>query len=135
MNQNDQAQAFWDVPVYADHVTVRANRVDARIVDSTAKSVTLLEMSFPWLNNKETRSCEKTEKYASLQLELKRQFPGYQVKQFNITMDVLGGYSKELESTIRSPVGVSRGREVLLKMQKVVLSQSLNIARYFKLLT
>ena len=28
--QNDQVQAFWDVPVYADHVTVRANRVDAR---------------------------------------------------------------------------------------------------------
>ena len=39
--QNDQAQAFWDVSVYADHVTVRANRVDARIVDSTAKSVQL----------------------------------------------------------------------------------------------
>ena len=45
VNQNDQVQAFWDVPVYADHVTVRANRVDARIVDSTATSVTLLEMS------------------------------------------------------------------------------------------
>ena len=109
VNHNDQEQAVWDVPVYADHVlrTVRANRVDARIVDSTATSVTLLEMSCPWLNNKETKSCEKTEKYAPLRLELKRQFPGYQVKQFNIIMDVLGGYSKELESTIRSLVGVS----------------------------
>ena len=134
---NDQAQAFWDVLVYADHVlrTVRANRVDARMVDSTAKFVTLLEMSCPWLNNKETKSCEKTEKYAPLRLELKRQFPGYQVKQFNIIMDALGGYSKELESRIRSLVGVPRGREVLLKMQKVVLSQSLNIARHFKVLT
>ena len=64
--QNDQAQAFWNVPVYADHVTVRANRVDARIVDSTAKSVTLLEINCSWLNNKETKSCEKTEKYAPL---------------------------------------------------------------------
>ena len=133
--QNGQAQAVWDVPVYADHVTVRANRVDARIVDSTAKSATLLEMNCPWLNNKETQSCKKTEKYAPLRLELKRQFPGYQAKQFNIIMDVLGGYSKELESTIRSLVGVLRGREVLLKMQKGVLSQSLNIARYFKVLT
>ena len=43
--QNDRAQAFWDVPVYADHVTVKANRIDARIVNSTAKSVILLEMS------------------------------------------------------------------------------------------
>ena len=48
--QNDRAQAFWDAPVYADHVTVRANRIDARIVDSTEKSVTLLEMSCPWMN-------------------------------------------------------------------------------------
>ena len=63
------------------------------------------------------------------------QFPGYQVKQFNIVMDVLGGYSEELESTIRSLVGVKRGKEVLLKMQKAVLSESLNIARFFKVLT
>ena len=41
--QNNQAQAFWDVHVYADyvHAAVRANRVDARIVDSTAKSAQL----------------------------------------------------------------------------------------------
>ena len=64
--QNGQVQAVWDVPVYADHVTVRASRVDARIVDSTAKSVTLLEISCPWLNKKETKSCEKMEKYAPL---------------------------------------------------------------------
>ena len=59
----------------------------------------------------------------------------YQVKQFNIVMDVLGGSSEELESTIRGLVGVKRGKEVLLKMQKVVLSESLNIARFFKVLT
>ena len=135
--QNDGAQAFWDVPVYADHVAVRANRIDAQIVDSTAKSVILLEMSCPWMNNREIKSCKKTEKYAPLRLELKRQFPGYQVKQFNIVMDVLGGYSEELVSTIRSLVGVKRGKEVLLKMQKVVLSehceifQSVNISRYY----
>ena len=57
------------------------------------------------------------------------------MKQFNIVMDVFGGYSEELESTIRSLVGVKRGKEVLLKMQKVVLSGSLNIARFFKVLT
>ena len=42
--QNDRGQAFWDVPVYANHVTVRANRIDARIVDSRAKSVILLSL-------------------------------------------------------------------------------------------
>ena len=57
---------------YADYVEIRANRVAARIVDNTAKSrsVVLLEMSCPWLANMEIKSCEKTEKYAPLLLEL-----------------------------------------------------------------
>ena len=28
-----QVEAWWDVPVYADHQEVRANRVDARVVN------------------------------------------------------------------------------------------------------
>ena len=91
--ENDHAKAFWDVPVYADHVEVRANRIDARIIDNSAKTVILLEMSYPWPDNRTSKSYEKTEKYAPLRLELKRQFQGFKVKQFNIIMDVLGGYS------------------------------------------
>ena len=34
------------------------------------------------------------------------------MKQFNIIMDVLGGYSKELESTMRTLAG-SRSKEVV----------------------
>ena len=53
---------------------------------------------------------------------------------FNIIMDVLGGYSEDLESTIRTLTG-SRSKQVLLKMQKAALSSSLNIARHFKVMT
>ena len=91
--------------MYADHVEARANRIDARIVDNSAKTVILLWMSCPWPDNRTSKSYEKTEKYASLRLELKRQFQGFKVKQFNIIMDVLGGYSKDLESTIRTLTG------------------------------
>ena len=124
--------------MYADHVEVRANRIDARIVDNSAKTVTLLEMSCPWSDNSTSKSYEKTEKYAPLRLELKRQFQGFKVKQFNIIMDVLGGgggYSKDIESTIRTLTG-SRSKQVLLKMQKAALSShGLNIARHFKVMT
>ena len=89
--ENDRAQAYWDVSVYASHDEVRANRIDARIVHNSAKTVIFLR------------------------LELKRQFQGFQVKQFDILMDVLVGYSKELESTMRTLTG-SRSKEVLLKM-------------------
>ena len=38
-------------------------------------------------------------------------------------MDVLVGYSKELDYTVRQLIG-ARSKDVLLKMQKSVLSQS-----------
>ena len=58
--ENDQVTAYWDVPVYADHTEVRANRVDARIVDKERKTVNLLEMSCPWIENRKQKDEEKT---------------------------------------------------------------------------
>ena len=118
--------------MYADQVEVKENRIDARIVDNSAKTVILLEMSCPLPDNRKSINiCEKYGKYAPLRLKIKRQFQGFQVKQFNIIMDVLGGYSKELESRIRTLTG-SRSKEVLLKMQKVVLSSSLKHSTPFQ---
>ena len=31
--QDDKVTTYWDVPVFAEHLQVRANRVDARFVD------------------------------------------------------------------------------------------------------
>ena len=67
-------------------------------------------------------------------LELKQQFPTYTVKQFNIIIDVLGGWSREVDLAMRELFG-TRGGDVLLRMQKAVISHSLNIARTFKVLT
>ena len=35
--ENSEVQVFWDVPVYADYQEVRANRVDARIINHKSK--------------------------------------------------------------------------------------------------
>ena len=81
---------------------MHANQVDARIVDKENQTVTLLEMSCPWFENREQKEKEKTFKYAPLRLELKQQYPGYKINQVNIIIiDVLGGYSKELYSSVR----------------------------------
>ena len=48
-------------------------------------------------------------------------------------MDVLGGYSVELEEKMTKLVG-RKGSQVLLKMQKAVISLTLDIARFFKTL-
>ena len=103
--ESEDAQAFWDVPLYADYVVVRANRIDARIVDHKRKIVTILEMSCPWVDNRAAKDQDKTEKYDPLRLELKQQFKGYRIHLGYIILDVLGGYSKGLESFVRSLVG------------------------------
>ena len=39
MYDNDGAKAFWDVAVFAENTEVRANRIDARVIDKQKKIV------------------------------------------------------------------------------------------------
>ena len=83
--ENGSVQASWDVPVYADSAEVRATKIiDARIIDKEQKRA--IEMSCPWLDNREEKEIKKTQKYGSLTWELRERFPGYQVKQYNILL-------------------------------------------------
>ena len=66
--------------------------------------------------------------------ELKQRYSGYRVEQYNVIIDVLGGYSKHLEKSVRKQLG-TRARGVLKRMQKSVISNTLNIARTFKIKT
>ena len=52
-------QAYRDIPVFAEYNEVRAKRVDARIVDHQAKTVTTLEMSCTWIQNREKKVDEE----------------------------------------------------------------------------
>ena len=110
-----------------EYQELRANRVDARIVNNRDKQVIALEMSCPWVSNRDKKTSEKTMKYAPLRWELKQGYPGYEINQCNIILDVLGGWSKHLDVTLKKLVG-SKTKGVLKKMQKACLSGTLNIA-------
>ena len=86
------------------------------------------------MENRESKMQENTQKYAPLRLELKIKFKGFKIHQHNIILDVLGGYYKELQDTVRQLVG-ARSKDVLPKMQKSVLLNSLHMARFFKIMT
>ena len=58
-----EVQVYWDVPVYGEYQELRANRVDARIVNNREKQVVALEMSCPWVSNRDKKTSEKTMKY------------------------------------------------------------------------
>ena len=74
LSESEDVQAYWDIPVFAEYNEVRANRVEPRIVDHQAKTVTTLEMSCPWIQNREKKDEEKVLKYGPLGWEFKQQF-------------------------------------------------------------
>ena len=59
---------------------MRNNRIDCTVIDKK-KKVVLLEMSCSWVSNREIKCAEKTSKYAPLQYELRRRYPGYKIEQ------------------------------------------------------
>ena len=102
-------------------------------MERKCKNVWAVEMSCPWIEDREKKSEEKTAKYGPLRFELKKQYPGYDVEQCNIIIiiDVLGVWSRDLDLTMRKPF-CSRSYDALRKMQRATILSSLNIARTFK---
>ena len=132
MYKSERAIAYWDIPFYADSTVVKANRTDATIVDKESETVAVLEMSCPWIQNREEKTDDKTAKYGPLLWELKQRFPKYKVTQYNIIIDVLGGYSKDISQALKQLVGEKRNVAAQQK-QKAVMTSTFNTARTFKI--
>ena len=43
--ENKHATTFWDVPLFADTTQVKANRMNATVIDKTSKQVRVFEMT------------------------------------------------------------------------------------------
>ena len=65
--------------------------------------------------------------------ELRERNPGYQVKQYNIIIDVLGGYSADVSHAVTELVG-EKSATILERMLRSVISNTLNIAHSFTIL-
>ena len=132
--ESRKAQAFWDILLFAKNTHVQQNSVDARFINHKGKAVHVVAMSCLWIDNRSRKEVEKTLKYGPLRWELKQQFPGYKIKQYNIIIDVSGEWSWDVNSTVTELFG-ARGRGILHQMQGAVISGTLNIARTFKIVS
>ena len=103
--------------------------MNARIVNHREKTVSTIEMSCPWVENRGKKDEEKALKYGPLRWE---QYKGYKINQYNVIIDVLGGWSVDMERSLRVLLG-SRCREILRLMQRSVISSTLHIAWTFKI--
>ena len=131
MYEKPDVQAYWDVPVYADNTCVKANRVNPQFVDHKGKKVRAVKMSCPWVENRGKKDEEKTVKYSPLRWELRKRYLRYNINQCNIFIDLLGGWSKELEMTVKKLVGCVAKNVESLNLVLAQLSREL----LFKCLT
>ena len=97
-------------------------------MDKENKRVSVIEMSCPWIENKEEKDAEKTTKYGPLRWELEQRFFEYRVTQFNIIVDVLGGYSRDVRKALKELMG-DKTDTIALQILKSVITSSLKGAR------
>ena len=111
---------------------MKVTRIDTTVIDKTSKQVRVIEMSRTWLETREYKGFENTTKYSQLRLELTNRYPEFKVNQYNIIKNVPGGCLNEVEQNIKELVE-DKCESIMHQMQKAILSNSLHIARMFKL--
>ena len=137
--ENDKACAWWDIPEFAEASTDNERKVrrpDGKLKLKHEKRIFIIEITISWIDNREQRYKEKSEKYEDIKRNIKRMEPDYDIDQITLVMDSLGGYSKTLKENISKVISSKKTmNKVLQQMQKAALSESVNISRRFKLST
>ena len=130
---------YWDIPEYygnEDEDEERTLRPDGKVILEEKKEMYVLEMSVPWMENRNTKFTEKEVKYVDIVQRLKIDCPDFNVKQLTFIIDGLGGYSKELITSLKTLEFDTREIETILYgMQKIVLTEAVSIIRQFKIRT
>ena len=130
---------YWDIPEYygnEDEDEERTLRPDGKVILEEKKEMYVLEMSVPWMENRNTKFTEKEVKYVDIVQRLKIDHPDFNVKQLTFIIDGLGGYSKELITSLKTLEFDTREIETILYgMQKIVLTEAVSIIRQFKIRT
>ena len=137
--ENETLTILWDIPDYtgADGEDERSlQRPDGRVTFKFEKKIVLLEMSVPWIENREVKFTEKEDKYKEIITRLKVENPGYTVEQATFIIDALGGYSHSLKRNIAKLGYKSIDVEkIVRRLQKIVLSEATNMIQKFKVKT
>ena len=111
-------------------------RPDGRLMLKKEKIMYILEMSVPWIQNRETKFKNKEDKYKDLLINMRGLYKDYKIEQVTFIIDVLGGYSQSLVDSLKKLKFTDVERSSILRnAQKIVLSESRYIVNRFKLRT
>ena len=138
--ENEIFKLWWDCPEYTGHDNEVPHplRPDGKIMinDGNAKKIFLVEMTVPWIENREEKYLHKCKKYNNILQNLKFEYPNYEVDQITIVMDVFGGYGKDLTKNLKKIIKQKETvQSIITNMQKTIISSAANLSRTFKIRT
>ena len=130
---------YWDIPEYLgydDEDETKVLRPDGKLIIKQQSKMFLLEMSVPWIKNREIKFKKKEDKYRDSIASMKILHPDYEIEQITFIVDSLGGYSQSLVDALNTLGFDSNAvKRMLLSIQKIVLTESRYIVNRFKQLT
>ena len=137
--ENDQICLLWDIPEfmgYDDEDDSKVLRPDGKMILKDERKVIILEMSVPWIQNRESKLVEKEQKYRELIPKTKEMYPNYDCVQATFIIDCLGGYSSSYVDALKQ-VGLTdrECKQIVRNTQKIVVSEGRSIMNKFKMLT
>ena len=137
--ENDKIILLWDIPEYLgynDEEDDKMLRPDGKIILKEHSKIQILEMSVPWITNREKKLEEKMLKYRNLIISMKTLYPNYHIEQDTFIVDSLGGYSKSMVDALKKlNFNDDECVRILLNIQKIVLNESRYIINRFKQIT
>ena len=137
--ENEKVKVYWDIPEYygsEDEDENKLLRPDGKIILQEEKMIYVLEMSVPWIENRQQKFSEKEEKYVDIIQSLKVDNPLFKVKQLTFIIDNLGGYSSNLINSLKDlNFSTKKIDRVIYGMQKIVLTEAVAMIRRFKIRT
>ena len=104
--ENRSCKFWWDIPEYSgkedESCQLKPLRPDGKleVMDGESKKIFLIEMSVPWICNREDKLKEKINKYENILIQYRLEYPDYQVDQITLIKDVFGGYDQQLIGNI-----------------------------------
>ena len=136
---NNKYEVYWDVPEYSGRDGEEEEfvpRPDGKIVMVEERKIYLVEMTVPWIENRDVKYDLKRIKYHDIQVNLKLEFPNFEIDQITLVIDVFGGHSRHLYDNIRKIIdGRKDTQSIIRNMQKTVIKSEANLVRVFKLKT
>ena len=105
------------------------NRPDLQVINKREEKIDVVEMVCPsWRNRAETNE-RKTRKYTTVREELKERCPGYEVRQTNIMVDILGVFDRGLMDELSKIIGKVAAKRALETTQKTILLHAIRLMR------